>query len=78
MAPSEVVKPGETDCDPRNLVTKPAAQPCPDGQVREVVDGSYGGCVDIQECACQEAEACPNPGSFTCWQNIGRCNYWGP
>jgi hypothetical protein len=65
-----------TSCDPREVRCRRAEPVCPEGQVPEIIDSCYGECVPIDECVCQEAEACPHPEEFTCIQSTNRCSYY--
>jgi hypothetical protein len=47
--------------DGSQLRCRRAYVPCPDGQVREIVDGCYGACVDRQTC---EPSGCEYDGKF--------------
>jgi hypothetical protein len=55
------------DCDPRKVTCKIAVPDCPDLQVPSVEGTCWGDCVGIAECACSEAEDCPDNDQYTCW-----------
>lgn len=61
------------DCDPRKITCKRAAPQCGTFQVPSVEGSCYGDCVAIERCACDSADACPNPNEFTCWNNAKHC-----
>jgi hypothetical protein len=71
-APAEAGAPGAGgsalfDCDPKNVTCKIAVPDCPAFEV-PVVDGTcWGDCVKIAQCACSEANDCPNENEYTCW-----------
>lgn len=66
-------KDGGVSCDRRELRCRRAEEPCPEGQVREIVDGCFGECVAIDSCVCDEAKDCPDENQYTCHMHRGRC-----
>jgi hypothetical protein len=64
---------GAVSCDRRDLLCKRAEEPCPQGQVREIVDHCWGECVLIDSCLCDEAADCPDENQYTCHMYRGRC-----
>lgn len=61
------------DCDPRKIICKRAAPECGTFEVPSVADSCYGECVAIERCACDSADACPNPNEYTCWNSAKHC-----
>jgi hypothetical protein len=64
---------GGTSCDRRELRCRRAEEPCPAGQVREIVNGCFGECVAIDSCVCDEPQDCPDENQYTCHMYRGRC-----
>jgi hypothetical protein len=50
-----------------------AEQPCPEGEVREIVDACYGECVAIDRCECDAPDDCPHQEQFVCHNFRMRC-----
>lgn len=71
-------EPGSLNCDPADITCLPILppEPCPQGQVRSVVNSCHGSCVPIDACACSSATECPNPDEFTCLNSAGHCSYY--
>ncbi|MEM9192935.1 MAG: hypothetical protein AAGF12_27420 [Myxococcota bacterium] len=61
-------------CDPRQVLCDAIPPDCPQGRVPEVVQGCWGNCVDIGECACSDPAACPEPNLYTCINFRMRCS----
>ena len=55
------------DCDAKKVTCKIAVPNCPDFQVPAVDGTCWGECVDIAQCACREANDCPDTNQYTCW-----------
>ena len=55
------------DCDPTKIRCKRRAPTCTAGEVPSVDGTCYGVCVRIEQCACSNAEQCPEPNQYTCW-----------
>jgi hypothetical protein len=62
-----------TSCDRRVLLCKRAEPLCPEGQVVTIVGSCFGDCVPIDQCACSEAAACPQPEKYTCHMSAMHC-----
>jgi hypothetical protein len=62
-----------TSCDRRSLLCKRAEPVCPEGQVAAIVDSCFGDCVRIDQCACSEAAACPQPEKYACHMSAMHC-----
>jgi hypothetical protein len=62
-----------TSCDHRTLTCRRAEPVCPEGQVAAIVDHCFGDCVRIEQCACSEADACPEPEKYTCHRSAMHC-----
>ncbi len=60
-------------CDRRRLTCRRAEPVCPEGQVAEIVGNCFGECVRIDECACNEAAACPQEEKYTCHRSAMHC-----
>jgi len=77
VAGVSVAKRGACDalnnCDQRDVVCKRAPPKCPGGTVPAVVNGCYGECVAIQQCACKEAAECFNADQYACYTSRGHC-----
>jgi hypothetical protein len=61
------------DCDPKQVACKIATPTCPTGQVPSVEGTCYGECVKIEQCACAQAEQCPDSNQYTCWIGAKHC-----
>jgi hypothetical protein len=46
---------------------------CPEGQVSEIRNGCYEGCVPIESCSCTGPEHCPDSNRYTCHLSAGHC-----
>lgn len=64
---------GPLDCDPKLLRCRIAELPCPEGQVRQLVDGCHGPCVPVDRCACDGPDDCPHEEQYTCHMFRARC-----
>jgi hypothetical protein len=62
-----------TSCDRRALTCRRAEPVCPAGQVAAIVGNCFGDCVAIEQCACSEADACPQPEQYTCHRSAMHC-----
>lgn len=62
-----------TSCDRRPLTCRRAEPVCPEGQVVAIVGNCFGDCVAIDQCACSEADACPQPEKYTCHRSAMHC-----
>lgn len=62
-----------TSCDRRPLTCRRAEPLCPEGQVVAIVGNCFGDCVPIEQCACSEADACPQPEKYTCHRSAMHC-----
>lgn len=65
--------PAATSCDPKQLRCRRAAPVCPEGEVPSVSGTCYGACVPLEQCACSQADDCPNPDSYTCHLYARHC-----
>jgi hypothetical protein len=65
--------PKQVSCDRRNLLCKRAEPVCPAGQVASIEGSCFGPCVNIEQCSCKEAAACPAPETYTCHMSRGVC-----
>jgi hypothetical protein len=65
--------PKQVSCDRRNLLCKRAEPVCPTGQVVSIEGSCFGPCVNIEQCSCKEAAACPAPETYTCHMSRGVC-----
>ena len=66
-------------CDTRQVLCRAAPPDCGEGRVPQVVNGCFGECVAIDECACQGPEECPDPDGtqpYTCLAMAQHCSYW--
>ncbi len=69
------------NCDPADIVCTPlvAPEPCPEGQVRSVVNGCHGECVPIGSCRCEDSVECPEPSGgdqYVCIKATRRCSHY--
>jgi len=64
---------GSVSCDPRQVLCKRATPKCAAGQVPSVEGSCYGDCVPVEQCACDSAEACPQPDMYTCHMSAKHC-----
>jgi hypothetical protein len=62
-----------TSCDRRTLLCRKAEPVCPAQHVASIVDNCFGPCVAIDQCACSEADACPQPEQYTCHRSAMHC-----
>jgi hypothetical protein len=64
---------GAVSCDPRAIRCRRLPPECPFGQVPAIEGTCYGDCVPVEQCACREAAACPQPEEYTCHLSAGHC-----
>jgi hypothetical protein len=60
-------------CDPTRLLCSVPEPPCPQGQVRSVVDGRYAACVPHHYCQCEFVWECPQREKYKCDVTTRRC-----
>ena len=65
--------PKRTSCDRRSVLCRRAEPVCPAGQVAAVEGSCWGACVNVEQCSCKEAAACPNADQYTCHLSRGVC-----
>ncbi len=65
--------PKAVSCDRRQARCRRAEPICPEGQVVEIIDQCFGGCVPIESCVCDEPADCSSPDQYTCHKSKGRC-----
>jgi Kazal-type serine protease inhibitor domain len=65
--------PKRLSCDRRSVLCRRAEPVCPAGQVAAVEGSCWGACVNIEQCSCKEAQACPDPDHYTCHLSRGVC-----
>lgn len=65
--------PAAASCDPKQLRCRRAAPVCPEGDVPSISGTCYGPCVPLEQCACRQADDCPNPDSYTCHLYARHC-----
>ncbi|HEX5657227.1 MAG TPA: hypothetical protein VFX59_08525 [Polyangiales bacterium] len=76
---ASISKPGpckadrETNCDERDVICKRARPACTEGKVPVVVEGCWGECVKIDDCACHAAYECPEPEQYVCHMSAQHC-----
>jgi len=72
-APAATADGGMVSCDPRAILCRRAPPVCGSLEVPSVQGTCYGPCVKVELCACTEAEACPDPGQYTCMMSAQHC-----
>jgi hypothetical protein len=65
--------PKQVSCDRRSVLCRRAEPACPAGQVAAVEGSCWGACVNVEQCSCKEAAACPNADQYTCHLARGVC-----
>lgn len=60
-------------CDTRKLRCRRAEPSCDEGYVPRIIDGCYAECVPIDDCECNEPDACPQNERYTCNNSSQRC-----
>jgi hypothetical protein len=71
--PDDSSEPEAHTCDPRQVTCRLQPPPCDFGFVPGVKDGCYSECVPVDECVCDEADACPDRDRYTCNLSRQRC-----
>lgn len=68
---------GGKNCDYATVVTDEEPPGCDYGYVHEIIEGTYGDCVDITECGCESAgsqDQCGSGLDYVCY-NTNRCGH---